>query len=558
MAVSEETFDFVIVGSGGGSMCAALLVHAMGKKALILEKTDLFGGTTSRSGGMMWIPNNRFMAEDGAPDSPEQALAYMNAAIGPAEDIRSAAPDKRLAYIDEAPRMIDFLVEQGIRLQRFGGWPDYYSDLPGGSEVGRSVIAELFDANELGEMKTLLRPNYLPMPAKLEEAMKVPHAGTGMAGKIAMLKIGLRMFTQKLFGKDYVANGAALQGRMLKRALEVGVDMRANAAVERLVTDDSGAVRGVVARIDGKAVTFTARDGVLVNAGGFARNQAMRDKYQPGTNADWSNAIPADTGEMIEEMMRIGAATEIMEEFAGNQMALVPEKPEIHNMVMQELAKPYSIVVDQTGARYLREVQSYMQFCQEVYARDKIAPAVPSWLVMERRYVERYMVAGSLPGSKKPQAWYDSGFLVKADTLEDLANKCGMDRATLLASVERFNQLARTGEDVDFRRGSNAYNRYWGDHTLGLPNPNMAPLEQGPFYAYRVYPGDIGTNGGLKTDARARVLDGKGQPVAGLYAIGNSAASAMGESYPGAGVTIGPALTFGYIAANDLTGANAE
>jgi 3-oxosteroid 1-dehydrogenase len=549
MARPAETFDFVIVGSGGGSMCAALLVQAQGKKALILEKTDQFGGTTSRSGGMMWIPNNRFMAPEGAKDSAEQALEYMNAVIGDAPDVRASSQNRRMAYIAEAPKMIDFLVDQGIKLQRFGGWPDYYSDAPGGSEVGRSVIAELFDANELGANKAKLRPNYIPMPAKLGEAMKVPLSGVKPLNKLAMLKVGWRMITQKLLGKDYVSNGAALQGRMFKRAIEAGIDMRANSAVEELLTDASGAVTGVVALVDGVRTTFHARSGVLVNAGGFARNQAMRDKYMPGTNADWSNAIPGDTGEMIEEMIRLGAHVEMMDEFAGNQMALIPEKPEVHTMVMQELAKPYSIVVDQTGARYIREVQSYMQFCQEVYERNKVAPAVPSWLVMESRYIDRYMVAGTLPGSRKPQAWFDAGFLVKADTLAELAEKCGMNPSTLEDNVLRYNALARTGVDTDFRKGDRAYDRYFGDPTTGLPNPNMAPLEQGPYYAYKFYPGDIGTWGGVLTDANARVLREDGSVIPNLYATGTSAASFMGRKYLGPGASVGPSFTWGYVAA---------
>ena len=256
----EESFDFVIVGSGGGSMCAALQIRAMGRTALILEKTDLFGGTTSRSGGMMWIPNNRFMAREGAEDSAEMAMTYLDAAIGDTAGIRSASQARRQAYVEQAPKMMDFLVEQGIKLRRFAGWPDYYDDLPGGSAEGRAVIAELFDANELGPHKAKLRPNYIPMPARLEEAMKVPFAAITLGGKLAMLRVGLRMMTQKLTGKDYVSNGAALQGRMFKRALEAGVDMRLNAPVERLITGAGGAVAGVVARINGEEAEVYRRE----------------------------------------------------------------------------------------------------------------------------------------------------------------------------------------------------------------------------------------------------------------------------------------------------------
>jgi 3-oxosteroid 1-dehydrogenase len=197
-----------------------------------------------------------------------------------------------------------------------------------------------------------------------------------------------------------------------------------------------------------------------------------------------------------------------------------------------------------------------MQFCQEVYAHNKVAPAIPSWLVMEKRYMDRYMVAGSLPGSKKPQSWFDEGFLVKADTLDELADKCGMDRAILQSSINRFNELARTGEDVDFGRGSTAYHRYWGDPTAGTPNPNMAALEQGPYYAYKFYPGDIGTWGGVLTDSSARVLRDDGSVIPGLYATGTSAASFMGRKYLGPGASVGPSFTWGYVAAKHAMNAD--
>lgn len=555
--MTDETFDFIVVGSGGGSMCAALVARSKGKSVLILEKTALVGGTTSRSGGVMWIPNNGLMAKDGISDSPEQAMTYLESVVDQSSDAPGATRERLGTYVAEGPKMIDFLLAQGIKLHRFPYWPDYYDANPGGLDVGRAIVADLFDANELGPNKSKLRPNYVPMPGKLEELMKVPLAGVTLKGKRAMSMIGFRMGAQKLLGRDYVTNGAALQGRMFKRALDAGVDIRTDSPVTRILTDSSGAVTGVVARINDQEMTFLARSGVLVNAGGFARNQAMRDKYQPGKRAEWSNTIEGDTGEMIEEMMRIGAAVGQMDEFAGNQMAITPDKPAILHMVMGELAKPYSIVVDQTGERYIREVQSYMSFCKAVYERDKIAPAVPSWHVMDSRFLSRYMVAGTLPGSVKPQDWYDSGFLVKADTLEDLAKACKMQPEKLVKSVERFNQLARAGKDVDFHRGDTAYDRFFGDPTVH-PNPNLGTVEQGPFYAYRVYPGDIATWGGVITDTQARVLREDGSVIPGLYATGVSTAPVMGRTYPGPGASVGPSFVWGYVAAKHAMGAGNE
>ncbi len=544
-----ETFDYIVVGSGGGSMCAALFMKSVGKTALILEKTDLFGGTTARSGGVMWIPDNRFLAEAGIEDGPEKAMTYLDNVVGPRDEgAPGATRERRMAYVTEAPRMIDFLVSQGIKLHRFTHWPDYYDSRPGGIAHGRSVGAVLFNANELGDAKASLRPNYMQIPAHTEEAWKVPLLKTTWAGKVAMARIGLRMITSKLTGKNWVTGGAALQGRMLQAALKAGVDMRTNAAVERLVVDTDGRVTGVMARIDGEEREFAARNGVLVNAGGFAHNQAMRDKYQPGTSAAWTNTISADTGEMIEEMIRIGAAVAQMDQMVGNQMAFAPEKPEIHHMVQPELAKPHSLIVDQTGVRYLSEAQSYMSFCQQVFERNKIAPAVPSWLVMDSRYLSRYMVAGTMPGSKKPKAWYDSGFLRRADTLEALARACEMDPAKLTASVARFNGFVRKGKDQDFHRGEGEYGQFLGD-PAHKPSSTLGTVEAGPFYAYRVYPGDVGTYGGVVTDTEARVLREDGSVIPGLYATGVSTASVMGRAYPGAGSSVGPSFTWGYVAA---------
>jgi 3-oxosteroid 1-dehydrogenase len=550
---ADEVFDFIIVGSGGGSMCAALVVRSMGKTALVLEKTGLFGGTTARSGGVMWIPNNSLMARDGLGDSPEKAMTYLDHVVGDHDDTPGATRARRKAYVDEGPRMIDFLIQQGIKLHRYPYWPDYYDDSPGGLDYGRAVVADLFDANELGSEKAKLRPNYVPFPAKPEEVMKVPLAKTTWAGKWASVRIGLRIMTSKFTGKHWVTFGAALQGRMFQAALKTGVDMRVNAGVEKLVTDATGRVAGVVAKIDGKTRTFAARSGVLINAGGFARNQAMRDTYQPGTSAEWSNTCEGDTGEMILEMMRVGAAIGQMDEMVGQQVAIPPGKPEVLPMVQPELAKPHLIVVDQTGMRYLREAQSYMSFCQEVYARNRSVPAVPSWAVFDEQYISKYMVAETLPGSKKPQSWFDSGFLLKADSLEALAKLCKMDSAKLIASVTRFNELARKGKDDDFHRGDRAYDRFLGDSAHNPPN--LGPVEKGPFYAYRVYPGDIGTFGGAVTDVDARVLRPDGSVIPGLYATGTSTAGVMGRTYPGPGCSVGPSFVWGYVAAKHAVSA---
>ena len=353
----DETFDLVVVGSGGGSMCAALVARKAGKSVLILEKTPLIGGTTARSGGVMWIPDNRFMKRDDIPDSQSAANAYLDAVVGDHNDTPGASRARRETYVAEGARMVDFLVDQGIRLNRVSYWPDYYDDRPGGSEKGRTVVADLFDVNELGPMKAMLRPNFIPMMSTLDEMLKLRFIRKSWESKRIALRFVLRTIGAKLTGKHYVTAGAALQGRMFQAALKVGVEFRTEAAVKELVVEN-GKVTGVVAMIEGKPRRFGAELGVLVNAGGFAHNQKMRDEYQPGTSAKWTNTAEGDTGEMILEMMRHGAAIAQMEEMVGNQMSIPPEMEgaAVKPVVQGVTAAPHAILVDQSErAIYERE-----------------------------------------------------------------------------------------------------------------------------------------------------------------------------------------------------------
>jgi 3-oxosteroid 1-dehydrogenase len=343
---------------------------------------------------------------------------------------------------------------------------------------------------------------------------------------------------------------------MLQAALKAGVDIRTDAPVTRLLADETGRVTGVVATIDGRERQIGARLGVLLNVGGFARNQAMRDKYQGGAPAAWTNAGPGDTGEMIEEAARVGARLAHMEEIIGSPISLNPgwEGQRIKTGAQNDLCRPHAILVDQTGVRYLRETCSYMEFGKTLYARNKTAPALPSWMICDSQFARRYMMAGTMPGTAKPKAWYDSGYLRRADTLEELATACAIPPETLRATVERFNGFVRNNRDEDFHRGDRGYDHHYGDPSH-RPSSTLGSIEEGPFYALQVYPGDIGTFGGVVTDEFARALRPDGTVVEGLYATGNSTASVMGRFYPGAGATLGPSFTFGYIAAKHASGA---
>jgi len=548
----NDTFDFVIVGSGGGSMCAALVMRAAGKSVLVLEKTNLVGGTTAMSGGVMWIPNNRFLADACIEDSEAQAMAYLDAVVGDHDDTPGATRVRRQTYVEQAPRMVDFLVDQGIHLRRVPSWPDY-CNAPGESVPGRTVVSELFDINRLGEWKERLRPGFLPLPAYLEEAMQLPDMKRSWASKKILARVIGRTLASRLRGRHLTTAGQALQGQMLHAALRSGVEIRTDAPVRQLLVED-GRVAGVVIARDGSDSTIRAGCGVLLNAGGFSRNQPMRDRYIPGTSAQWTLTSPGDTGEMIEEAVRIGAAIAQMDERIGNPVAFPPGKiPAEPVIVHGDLAKPHSILVDQSGERYMRETNSYVKISRGILARNAQAASVPSWLVLDSRYLATYPLAGDLRGKKKPQTWYDENFLRRGETLAELAAACDIDPARLQATVERFNGFARQGRDEDFQRGDHVYDRWLGD-ALHTPSPTLGTIEEGPFYAIQVYPGDVSTFGGLVCDEHARVLRQDGSVIPGLYATGTCTASVMGRGCPGAGASIGPSFTWGYVAARHAAG----
>lgn len=542
----NETFDFVVVGSGAGSLLAALVMRDAGKSVLVLEKTELVGGTTATSGGVMWIPNNCFMESEGIDDSREQAIAYLDAVVGDNDDTPGATPERRATYVDEAPRMLEFLISQGLQFRRVPSWPDYYR-APGESEPGRTVVPELFDLNQLGEWKDKLRPGFLPLPAYLEEAMELPNMKRSWASAKVLFRVIGRAITTRLKGQHLTTAGQALQGQLLHTALKAGVEVRINAGVKQLV-EENGRITGVVIEKDGEDWRIGANLGVLINAGGFGHNQRMLDQYVPGTKSEWSNASPGDTGEMIEEGVRLGAATAQMDQRVGSPVVIPPDNPTLKPTMQGDLSKPHTILVDQSGERYMRESSSYMAIAQHMLTRNKTAPASPSWMILDSQYLAKYMLAGTMPGKKKPKQWTEKGFLRSGNSLTELAKACNLNPAKLEGTVARYNEFVRNGEDKDFGRGSHVYDNWLGD-PLHQPSQTLGTIEKAPFYALPVYPGDLSTFGGLLTDTHARVLRADGSTIEGLYATGTSTASVMGKTAPGAGASIGPAMTWAYVAA---------
>ena len=563
----QKEYDLVIVGSGGGSMAAALVAKKLGKRAVILEKQDKVGGSTGFSGGVWWVPNNRLLAEAGIPDSYEKAREYFDNVVtykGP-----GVTPQRRDAFLKGGPQMIEFLRGVGLKVRRpRDDWPDYYDDLPGGLPQGRSLLPEPLDLNELGEWKNHLSlyPPTTGLPLGSDEFPTLFLVKRTLAGKMRAVRFAMLMLRDKLQKRITVASGGAIQGRMLQIALRERVEIQINTPAKRFLVE-GGRVVGVVVEHDGREVEVRARDGVIMNVGGFSRNKSLRERVTDGPITDeWTSANPGDTGEMIQAMIDIGAATDCLDtawwvvtsrnlDGSWPQGAVWKDgsvRPFMHHL---DLSLPYSMMVDQTGRRVADEAGAYMEIGERIFQRQReTGKAVPCWVIFDKRHRERYPWGPLQPG-QTPQQWLDSGYMKKADSLETLAGQCGIDPAGLRAEVDRFNGFCATGVDTDFNRGGRVFDRAHGDPTV-KPNPNLGPIEQGPFYAVPIFPGDVGTAGGVVADEYARVLREDGSVIPGLYAVGNSTASVFGRCYPGAGASIGASFTFGFIAAHHSAGSN--
>ena len=561
----DMAFDLVIVGSGGGSMCAALAAKQSGKKALIVEKQALVGGSTGFSGGVWWVPNNPVMKRAGVADSAERARQYLDAAV--TYDGPGTSPARRDAFIRTGPKMVEVLEAQGMKFVYADGWSDYYDELPGGEARGRSLLAELFDTRELGDWESKLsRYKGFSLPVPTDQFPDLMLAKRTWRGKKRALALVGRMIKGKLTGARLAGAGAAIQGRMLQIALRQQIPIWTESGLEELIVED-GKVTGVSVKRDGQLVRVQARDAVLLNVGGFSRSAAMRERFQPKpSSATWTNANLGDTGEAIEMAMALGAAVDCMDEAWWVVTSLGPDGqpprpggysadgtplPFMHHL---DLSLPFSIMVDQLGERFCDEAGAYMEIGQRMYRRQRdTGMAVPSWVIMDSRQRAYYPWGTAQPG-QVPKEWLDSGYLIKADSIDELVTKTGILKAGLMRTIERFNGFCRTGVDLDFGRGSRSFDRCHGDPTV-KPNPNLGAIEKPPFYAVRMYPGDVGTAGGVITDEHARVLRDDGSVIAGLYATGNCTASVVERCYPGAGASIGASFTFGYIAAHHAMGA---
>ena len=550
-------YDVIVVGSGAGAMLAACRAHDHGLSVLVVEKSDKYGGTSAISGGAIWIPNN---SQIRGKDTPEEALTYLKAAT------RGLVSEERIhAYLESAPKMVEYINEKMmLQYAACHRYPDYYQHLPGAKPGGRTMEPRLFDAALLGDEFQNLR-----------EAIK----GTLLLGKASMTATEAQIMLAKergwpmLFGKvilryflDYPwrlksrhdrrrglgnAMAAGLRHAMLVRRIPLWL----NTPFESLIQVNDRVTGIVTKRANGQLLKLKARRGVILAAGGFERNQQMREQYLPKpTNAEWSATPPHNTGDALRAAMAIGAKTDLMNWAWWVPSVKVPGDPAQLGL-FAERNLPGCITVNGRGKRFVNEASPYLEFGAAMYSEHaKTGSAVPSWLIFDAKFRFNYPMGPLMPGQIQPdrKAWLNKVYW-KDDTLEGLAKQIGVDAAGLAETVTLNNQYAQQGVDKDFNKGGNIFDRYYGDSNI-KPNPCLAPIGKAPFYAVRVDAGDIGTKGGLLTDSHARVLNQSDKPIDGLFCIGNNSASVMGETYPGAGGTLGPAMTFGFRAADFIAG----
>jgi succinate dehydrogenase/fumarate reductase flavoprotein subunit len=561
----QETYecDALVVGSGCAGMSAAVTAGHHGLNVLIVEKEPRFGGTTARSGGWLWIPGTSLARDWGIAESPDQARTYLRHEAGNSFD--AARVD---AFLTKGPEAVDFFTAKtALRFDMPLTFPDYHAEAPGGAQGGRSMVTRPFDGHELGpKIKDIGSP--LPeltvFGMMLGSGKEIIHFMRATKTLVSAYYVARRLSRHALdvmrYGRGMtLTNGNALAGRLAKSAFDLNIPLWLSSPVRELIVED-GAVRGAIVERDGKRVRVTARRGVVLACGGFPHDVERRKAMFPHAPTGAEHFSPGPTGNTGDGLRLAEAAGGRVDDSLPNAAAWVPvsvtTRKDGSKGVMPHFidrAKPGVIAVTRNGARFANEGNSYHDFVQEMMKAAKPGEEIAAFLLCDHRALRKYGL-GCVPPFPMPLGHHlSTGYLKRGETLPELATNAGIDAKGLEATVAAFNETAANGQDPAFGKGSRAYNRYQGDALHG-PNPCIAPIKDGPFYAIKMVIGDLGTYAGIKTDENARALDGAGQPIAGLYAAGNDMASIMGGNYPGAGITLGPALTFGYIAGRHIAG----
>ncbi|OBB90153.1 3-ketosteroid-delta-1-dehydrogenase [Mycobacterium sp. 852002-40037_SCH5390672] len=537
-------------------MVAGLAALDCGLEPLIIEKQPLVGGSTGLSGGIVWLPNNPLMRADGIADSHEDGLAYLADVVG---DIGApSSPERREMFLTAGFEMINFLTRRGVELIRCAGWSDYYPNHKGGNASGRAVEGIPFDAAKLGGWSGKVQPplaknyGYVVLTNELRSVQYFNRAPRAFA---VAARVFLRTAIARARRRQILTNGASLIAQMLKALIDLSdgnPPLWTDAAMADLVVDD-GRVVGVRVVHNGQPLNVQARKGVLLAAGGFSHNTQMRRRYsgdQPN-EGKWSIANAGDTGEVLEAAMRLGAKTDLLDEAWWLPSVFIANGGAVAASLGSGRQRPGAIYVDSTGRRFCNESNSYVEVGKAMYANK----AVPCWMIFDEGYVRRYVTSANPLQRNRPlpAELIESGAVKRAATMSGLAREIDLDADELAHTIQRFNRFAAKGLDPDFGRGQSAYNDCLGDPGY-RPNAAIGPLDTAPYYATRVLPADVGTCGGVITNEHAQVLDERDRVIEGLYATGNTTATVMGRTYPGAGASIASSMVFGYVAARHAAG----
>jgi succinate dehydrogenase/fumarate reductase flavoprotein subunit len=547
-------------------MAAAVTAASQGLEVLVVEKEPRYGGTTARSGGWLWIPGTRLAVEQGIREPPGAAKAYLK------HETTTHFDEKRVdAFLEHGPKAIEFFTKNTcVQFDMPAVFPDYHAEAPGGQPGGRSMVTRPFDGRELGERIKQLAP---PLPEltvfgmMLGSGPEIRHFMRAFKSPTSFVYVAKRLSRHFL---DVIAhgrgmtltNGNALAGRLAKAAMDLNIPVWLSSPVKQLVTEHDG-VAGAVVEREGVRVTVKVRRGVVLACGGFPHDIERRKqlfRHAPTGKEHYSPSPQANTGDGLRLAEAVGGRVDpTIPHAAAWVPASVTTRPDGSKGVMPHFidrAKPGVIAVTPKGKRFTNEANSYHDFVPAMVKACAGEPEISAWLLCDHKALRNYGLGCVAPAPLPIRRHLRSGYLKRGATVAELAKQIGIAGDALEASIAQFNASAKSGEDPAFGKGSQAYNRYQGD-ALVQPNPCVAPLEHAPYYAIKLVVGDIGTFAGLITDENSQVLDAAGKPIRGLYAVGNDAASVMGGNYPGAGITLGPALTFGYVAAMHLAKAAA-
>jgi succinate dehydrogenase/fumarate reductase flavoprotein subunit len=557
--------DLLVAGSGAAGMTAAVVARKQGRlNVIVAEKEPVFGGTTALSGGYLWVPNNPLSQAAGIKDSVAAARTYIRHEAGNQFD------EKRVdAFLRDGPRMIAFMHEHtAVRFEASPAFSDYHPDAPGGLPGGRSILTQPTNASILGQDLAKLRP---PRPELTLYGLAIGSGKELWHFYRATKRLDSFAYVAKRLAKHgldvavrgrgmLLTNGNALAARLYRTAKDLEVPVWLDSPVKRLLVNNDGSVSGAIVQTPQGLRRVLTRKGVVLACGGFSHDIARRQQmytHSAGPSEHFSAASPGNVGDGIKLGETAGAR--IVEGYpnagAWAPTSLVPRKdgtkgPFPHFI---DRGKPGVIAVIRNGQRFVNEANSYHDFVQGMIRACPKGEAAEAFLIADHKTIRRYGLGHVKPAPLPLKPSLESGYLIKGDTIAELARNVGIDPAGFEATIQRWNADVAQGEDRAFGKGSTAYNRFHGDPEV-QPNPCLAPISNGPFYAVRVVPGDIGTFAGLRTDEHSRVLDSAGAPIPGLYAAGNDMASVLGGNYSGGGITLGPGMTFGFIAGRHAAG----